>query len=113
MADLIEILDKRAPGLPVGEVKDGVRAVELTASTRTNEDDPDNPGKKKSITKAFTANIPTSLNSAVEVLGEKAVYRLFVNSLVVDVQSTVRKTLEAQKPGEGRKKAKYLEDLGL
>jgi len=100
--EVIELLEKATKG---------VKRIPLTASTRLDEVDPET-GKKKTLSKDFEANCPDSLNSAVEILSEKAVYRYFVNALVVDLQSTVRKELEPSKKGE-RKKAKYLEDLGL
>lgn len=89
----------------------GMRQVELSVSTRSSEIDDE--GKQKKIGKTFPAYLPGDLNTAVEALGEKVVFRMLINALVVDLQATERQKLAPAATGEGRKKAKYLEELGL
>lgn len=57
--------------------------------------------------------LPTSIENAVSVLGEKKVFRTFMNALVVELQGEVRPSLKKDATGQGRKKAAYLEDFGL
>ena len=56
--------------------------------------------------------LPINLTAAIEVLGEKKVFRTFINALVVELQGEVRPGLKAN-AGGGRKKAAYLEEIGL
>ena len=88
----------------------GLKSVTLSVSTKTDE--VDDAGDRKKISKDFTTKLPANLTAAVEVLGEKAVFRYFVNALVVDLQADERGKLAPAAKGE-RKKAPYLEQLGL
>lgn len=69
-------------------------------------------GDEKKETVIDDVPLPVSLHAAVQVLGEKKVFRTFVNALVVEIQGEVRPTLK-MKDGAGRKKAAYLEEIGL
>lgn len=85
----------------------GLRNVEIKVSTKVEEN-----GEKKELRGDFQCPLPADLNTAVEVLGEKAVHRYFINALVVDLQAIERNKLTPPE-GTGRKKARYLEELGL
>ena len=63
----------------------------------------------------FEAELPATLADAVAMLGEKAVFRRFVNAHVVYLQGVERGKLQKdndESPKE-RKRAAYLESLGL
>lgn len=92
-----ELLEKADPAL--------VKRVTLPAST--------GKGDAKTSTN-FEANLPTSVENASAILGPKKVHRLIINALVVELQGAKRKEL-APKGGEKkeRKKAPYLEELGM
>lgn len=89
----------------------GLRIVPIKVSTRTDEIDGET-GKKKELRGDFNVAMPADLETAVEVFGEKVVHRYFINALVVDLQASERTKLTPPS-GEGRKKASYLEELGL
>jgi hypothetical protein len=63
----------------------------------------------------FQADLPASLPDAVALLGEKAVFRRFINAHVVYLQGVERGKLqkEADTEPRERKRAQYLESLGL
>lgn len=90
----------------------GLRNVSIKVSTKSTEEDPERPGKKKMIPGDFECPLPSDLDTAVKVLGEKVVHRYFINALVVDLQATERNKL-APSEKTGRKKASYLEEIGL
>ena len=89
----------------------GLHHAPLSVSTILDEVD-EETGKKKRLAKTFKAYLPGDLNTAVEVLGEKEVFKYFINALVVDLQQKERLKL-APPEGAGRKKAAYMEQLGL
>jgi hypothetical protein len=62
----------------------------------------------------FEAELPASIGDAVALLGEKAVFRRFINAHVVYLQGVERAKLQKddEAPKE-RKRAAYLESLGL
>ena len=64
--------------------------------------------------KEFEAELPASIADAVALLGEKAVFRRFINAHVVYLQGVERSKLQKddEQPKE-RKRAAYLESLGL
>ncbi|GEM_PF-5826066 len=63
----------------------------------------------------FSADLPASLGDAVSLLGEKAVFRRFINAHVVYLQGVERGKLQKESETEPRerKRAQYLESLGL
>jgi hypothetical protein len=63
----------------------------------------------------FEANLPASLADAIGLLGEKAVFRRFINAHVVYLQGVERAKLQKSTDAEPkeRKRAQYLESLGL
>jgi hypothetical protein len=84
-----------------------IKTVVLKVSTKAG-------GDEKSE-QDFDADLPASLGDAVALLGEKAVFRRFINAHVVYLQGVERaKLMKAQdtEPKE-RKRAQYLESLGL
>ena len=97
MASTIQVPDKH-------EAK--IKTVELKVSTGKSDD--------KSET-AFDADLPASLGDAVSLLGEKAVFRRFINAHVVYLQGVERAKLQkaADTEPKERKRAQYLESLGL
>lgn len=91
-----EILETAADGKTV--------SVTLKAST----------GKGDARTeKEFDAKLPKSLRDAVDLLGEKQVFRFMTNALVIDLQGEMRADLQPAGETKGRKKAPYLEQLGF
>jgi hypothetical protein len=63
----------------------------------------------------FDAELPASIGDAVALLGERAVFRRFINAHVVYLQGVERAKLMKSvdtEPKE-RKRAQYLESLGL
>lgn len=119
MADTIDILklavakagERKEPGYGPGmRVLTGEKGISV--STKSDEIDPET-NKPKKIAKTFDAYLPGDLNTAVEVLGEKVVFGYFINALVVDLQASERAKLTPATAEGGRKKAKYLEELGL
>jgi hypothetical protein len=63
----------------------------------------------------FPAELPASLPDAIALLGEKPVFRRFINAHVVYLQGVERAKLQKEgdtEPKE-RKRAQYLESLGL
>lgn len=83
------------------------KTVTLKVSTKAG-------GEEKSE-KDFEAELPASLGDAVALLGEKAVFRRFINSYVVYLQGVERAKLMKSvdtEPKE-RKRAQYLESLDL
>lgn len=83
------------------------KSVDLKVSTKKTED-----GQSKEST--FKAALPLDLESAVALEGSaKEVLRYYIASKVIELQGEERAKLERKAPGEGRKKAAYLEELGF
>lgn len=61
----------------------------------------------------FAARLPRNLAAASKLFGEKKVFKLFTNALVVELQGVERQKLQPVGEEKGRKKAAYLESLGL
>lgn len=81
----------------------GDRAIEVSTTV---------DGKK--FEETFEAKLPKSLADAVSMEGEKEVFRRYLNAYVVFLQGQKRNEIAAREgQKETRKKAKYLEELGL
>lgn len=63
----------------------------------------------------FQAELPATIGDAIALLGEKAVFRRFINAHVVYLQGVERAKLQKDSETEPkeRKRAQYLESLGL
>jgi hypothetical protein len=62
----------------------------------------------------FQAKMPASLADAIALEGEKATFKRYLNSLAIELQGTERaKLAPEEKNGPGRKRASYLEELGV
>jgi|SRR5215472_3095575 len=63
----------------------------------------------------FDAELPASISDAISLLGEKVVFRRFINAHVVFLQGQERAKLQKETETEPkeRKRAQYLESLGL
>lgn len=70
-------------------------------------------GKGEVQRQSFSAQLPKSIGDAVAHLGEEKVYRLFINAYVVELQGEERQKLQPKLEGKERKKAPYLQQLGL
>jgi len=83
-----------------------LKTVELKVSTGKGDD-------KDETT--FQAELPASLGDAVAHLGERAVFRRFINAHVVYLQGQERAKLQktSDETPKERKRAAYLESLGL
>jgi hypothetical protein len=79
---------------------------EVTLSVSTGKGD----AKNKTD---FPARLPRSLDAAKKLFGDKKVFKLFTNALVVELQGVERAKLAPKGEEKGRKKAAYLESLGL
>lgn len=84
----------------------------ITVSTKSKTQTDDN-GKPLKHEDTFTARLPKDLRSAVHVLGEKTVFGLFARALVVELQGEKRIALAPKAEGKERKRASYLDSLGL
>jgi hypothetical protein len=94
------------PNLEVPEKANAqVKLVTLKVSTGKGDDKDE---------QEFQAELPASIGDAVALLGEKAVFRRFINAHVVYLQGVERAKLQKddEQPRE-RKRAAYLESLGL
>lgn len=61
----------------------------------------------------FQADLPLNLGSAIALEGEEGIFRRVINSLVIEKQGEKRRELQEKEEGEGRTRAKYLQELGL
>jgi len=97
MASVIQVPDKH-------EAK--VKTVTLKVSTGKGDDKSEQD---------FEAELPASIGDAVALLGDKAVFRRFINAHVVYLQGVERAKLQKETETEPRerKRAQYLESLGL
>lgn len=68
-------------------------------------------GEDKKVAE-FTAHIPRSLGDAVKIEGERGVFERYLQSLAIEIQGKKRLELDTSE-GEGRKRASYLESVGL
>lgn len=85
--------------------KPNLADVTLTASTGSGDD------KKE---EEFPAQLPRTLADAVALEGEKDVFKRYINAYVINLQGQKRAELQAKgEGGKERKRAKYLEELGL
>jgi hypothetical protein len=81
---------------------------EVTLKVTTGE-------KDNKAEQEFPAELPASLADAVALLGEKPVFKRFINAYVVYLQGVERAKLQKASETEPRerKRAQYLESLGL
>lgn len=71
-------------------------------------------GKGESKTESsFEAEMPASLADAIGLEGEKAVFRRYLSSLAIELQGQERAKLAPEGEKKERKRASYLEELGL
>jgi hypothetical protein len=97
-----------AHSIPVPDKHEAkVKTVTLKVSTGGKE------GNKSE--QDFEADLPASIGDAIALLGEKAVFRRFINAHVVYLQGVERAKLQKETETEPRerKRAQYLESLGL
>ena len=83
-----------------------VKSVTLKVSTGKGDDKSEQD---------FQAELPASIEDAIALLGAKAVFRRFINAHVVYLQGVERAKLQKETETEPRerKRAQYLESLGL
>lgn len=98
------------PSITVPETKDQAQVVNVPIKVSTKV------GEEK-LEDEIQRDLPRSLGDAVAIYGEKEVFKSFIQSLVIKLQNERRLELqadatEASETG-GRKRAKYLEELGL
>jgi hypothetical protein len=98
------------PTINVPESKDAAQTVNVPIKVSTKV------GEEK-LEDEIMRDLPRSLGDAVAIYGEKEVFKAFIQSKVIALQNERRLELqaeaaEAQETG-GRKRAKYLEELGL
>ena len=91
--------------LTIPDKKDAqVKQVEIDVSAGKGDD---------KVETKFAAELPASLEDAIGLFGSKEVFRRFINAHVVYLQSQERNKLAATKEEKERKRAPYLESLGL
>jgi hypothetical protein len=95
MADTLQIPDKQSVTL---------RTVTIPVSTKVD-------GEK--VTDEFSAELPATLEDAIAYFGRKEVFRKFINSQVVYLQGQKRNDMRPATAGKERKRATYMEELGL
>jgi len=61
----------------------------------------------------FDAELPATLEDAIAAFGKKEVFRRFINAHVVYLQSQERNKIAKQTEEKERKRAPYLESIGL
>jgi glutamine synthetase len=61
----------------------------------------------------FDAELPASLEDAIAAFSKKEVFRRFINAHVVYLQSQERNKIAKQTEEKERKRAPYLESIGL
>lgn len=61
----------------------------------------------------FDAELPATLEDAIAAFGKKEVFRRFINAHVVYLQSQERNKIAKQSEEKERKRAPYLESIGL
>jgi len=61
----------------------------------------------------FKETLPMSLADAIALEGEKEVFKRYLNSLVIYLQGKRRVAMGEKKSGTGRRRAAYMESLGL
>jgi hypothetical protein len=98
------------PTITVPESKEAASTVTVPIKVSTKV------GEEK-LEDEIQRDLPKSLGDAVAIYGEKMVFKSFIQSLVISLQNERRLELqseatEASETG-GRKRAKYLEELGL
>ncbi|MGH9426567.1 MAG: hypothetical protein ACRD2L_09750 [Terriglobia bacterium] len=71
-------------------------------------------GKAESRTETeFQASMPASLGDAIALETEKGVFRRYLNSLAIELQGEQRQKLAPEGEKKERKRARYLEELGV
>jgi len=61
----------------------------------------------------FAAKMPASLADAIALEGSKGVFRRYLNSLAIELQGEERQKLAPEGEKKERKRARYLEELGV
>lgn len=64
----------------------------------------------------FEAELPASLADAIAKEGEKEVFKRYINSLVISLQANKRSEIATPDGADGkpgRKRASYMEELGI
>jgi hypothetical protein len=98
------------PTLTIPDSKEQAQTVTvpIKVSTKVNDE------KKED---EIERELPKSLGDAVAIFGEKEVFKAFIQSYVIKLQNERRLELQdeaaAQQDTGTRKRAKYLEELGL
>lgn len=95
MPQTLEIPDKNQANM---------KAVQIDVSAGKGDD---------KVETKFDAELPATLEDAIAVFGKKEVFRRFINAHVVYLQSQQRNELTKQTAEKERKRAPYLESLGL
>lgn len=95
MAETLHVPDKHQARL---------KEVDIPVSTGKGDD------KKETV---FKEKLPMSLADAIAFEGEKEVFKRYLNSLVIYLQGKQRVALGEKKSGTGRRRAPYMESLGL
>lgn len=95
MAHSLSVPDKQAAR---------VKKVSIPVSTGKGE------GKKEDT---FEEELPVTLADAIALEGEKEVFKRYINSLVIYLQGKRRVAMGDKTAGKGRKRAAYMESLGL
>lgn len=98
------------PIINVPETKEAAQVVNVPIKVSTKV------GEEK-LEDEIMRDLPKSLGDAVAIYGEKEVFKAFIQSKVISLQNERRLELQAEaeeaKDTGGRKRAKYLEELGL
>jgi hypothetical protein len=80
------------------------KSVKLVASTGKGD---------AKVTQDFEADMPASLGDAIALEGEKGVFKRYLSSLAIELQGEQRSKMAPAGEKKERKRASYLESLGV
>lgn len=87
-----------------GRNEAAVRTVQLEVSTGKGD---------QKVTNKFDADMPETLADAIALEGLPAVFKRYLSSLAIELQGKERAKLAPEGEKKERKRASYLEELGL
>lgn len=95
--------------MPTFDVPDKASARTMTVTLEASTKGPDGQPLKEE----FQAELPHRLPDAIALEGADEVFRRYVNSKVIDLQGEKRRELSYSGGTKERKRAKYLQELGI
>lgn len=84
-----------------------VKRVKMKAAKRKDKETGEQPAE------TFEVDVPATLADAIKILGEKETFGYFVRALAIELQGIKRRELTPAGDSQPRKKASYLDELGI